>query len=70
MVIGAEGQPGLGAMGLADLAEAPRFRLTATRPVGGDVLHEWTRADYPFFFVENTQSDPSAARPGAMTPCR
>jgi len=45
MVIGAEGQPGLGAMGLADLEEAPRFRLTATRPVGSDVLHEWTRAD-------------------------
>ncbi|WP_071672810.1 bifunctional diaminohydroxyphosphoribosylaminopyrimidine deaminase/5-amino-6-(5-phosphoribosylamino)uracil reductase RibD [Nioella nitratireducens] len=45
LAIGAEGQPGIGAMGLAALAEAPRFRLRATRPVAGDVLHEWTRAD-------------------------
>ncbi len=45
LAIGAEGQPGIGAMGLADLAEAPRYRLRASRPVGGDVLHEWTRAD-------------------------
>ncbi|MFO7920773.1 MAG: bifunctional diaminohydroxyphosphoribosylaminopyrimidine deaminase/5-amino-6-(5-phosphoribosylamino)uracil reductase RibD [Nioella sp.] len=45
MVIGAEGQPGIGAMGLADLGEAPRFHLSATRAIGRDVLHEWTRAD-------------------------
>ncbi|TBX21006.1 bifunctional diaminohydroxyphosphoribosylaminopyrimidine deaminase/5-amino-6-(5-phosphoribosylamino)uracil reductase RibD [Nioella sediminis] len=43
MVIGAEGQPGIGAMGLADLAEAPRFKLRTTSRIGADILHEWTR---------------------------
>lgn len=41
--IGAEGQPGLGAMGLAELAEAPRLELVETRPIGGDVLSRWER---------------------------
>ena len=44
VVIGAEGVPGIGALGLARLAEAPRYRLVSTRAVGGDVLHLWTRA--------------------------
>lgn len=44
IVIGAEGQPGIGAMGLATLAEAPRFRLRSSRKIGADILHEWTRA--------------------------
>jgi diaminohydroxyphosphoribosylaminopyrimidine deaminase/5-amino-6-(5-phosphoribosylamino)uracil reductase len=45
LVIGAEGQPAIGAMGLAALAEAPHFRLRATRRIGADILHDWTRAD-------------------------
>ncbi|WP_328795097.1 bifunctional diaminohydroxyphosphoribosylaminopyrimidine deaminase/5-amino-6-(5-phosphoribosylamino)uracil reductase RibD [Jannaschia marina] len=40
--IGAEGTPGLGAMGLAALSEAPRLRLTETRILGPDLLHRWT----------------------------
>lgn len=43
LVIGAEGQPAIGAMGLAELSEAPRFQLRSTRPVGADILHEWMR---------------------------
>ena len=26
------------------LEEAPRFELVETRPLGGDILHRWTRA--------------------------
>ena len=44
VAIGAEGLPALGALGLTRLAEAPRFRLRETRPVGGDVMHVWERA--------------------------
>ena len=44
MVLGAEGQPAIGAMGVAALAEAPRFTLRRSQPVGADILHEWTRA--------------------------
>ncbi len=43
LIIGAEGLPGIGALGLARLGEAPRFRLHRTTPVGPDVLHHWTR---------------------------
>ncbi|SDY57707.1 diaminohydroxyphosphoribosylaminopyrimidine deaminase / 5-amino-6-(5-phosphoribosylamino)uracil reductase [Jannaschia faecimaris] len=41
-VIGAEGTPGLGAMGLSALADAPRLRLTEARRLGTDLLHSWT----------------------------
>ncbi|MBO9452164.1 bifunctional diaminohydroxyphosphoribosylaminopyrimidine deaminase/5-amino-6-(5-phosphoribosylamino)uracil reductase RibD [Tropicibacter sp. R16_0] len=44
LAIGAEGLPSLGAMGLDRLAQAPRFQLAETRPVGADILHRWTRA--------------------------
>ncbi len=44
LALGAEGQPALGALGLDTLAEAPRFRLSEARPVGGDVMHVWDRA--------------------------
>ncbi len=44
LAIGAEGLPALGAMGLDRLAQAPRFQLAETRPVGADILHRWTRA--------------------------
>lgn len=42
LVIGAEGQPGVGAMGLSALADAERFRLVETRRVGADVVSRWT----------------------------
>lgn len=42
-LIGAEGRPGLGALGLAALGDAPRFTLVEVRPVGADVLQRWRR---------------------------
>lgn len=45
VAIGAEGLPSLGALGLARLAEAPRFRLRETRAIGPDILHVWERGD-------------------------
>jgi diaminohydroxyphosphoribosylaminopyrimidine deaminase/5-amino-6-(5-phosphoribosylamino)uracil reductase len=44
LAIGAEGLPGLGALGLSRLDEAPRFDLVETRALGGDVMHRWARA--------------------------
>lgn len=44
VMLGAEGRPALGALGLDRLADAPRFRLAAARSVGGDVMHRWVRA--------------------------
>ncbi len=41
--IGAEGQPGVGALGLSHLAEAPRFDLLGLERLGPDVLHRWIR---------------------------
>ena len=43
--IGAEGTPALGAMGVDELSNAPRFSLAAVQPVGGDVMHRWVRLD-------------------------
>ncbi len=43
LVIGAEGLPGIGAMGLSKLDAAPRYRLRSTQAVGRDVLHIWER---------------------------
>jgi diaminohydroxyphosphoribosylaminopyrimidine deaminase/5-amino-6-(5-phosphoribosylamino)uracil reductase len=43
LALGAEGQPSLGAMGLANLRDAPRFKLIETRAVGADVIHRWSR---------------------------
>jgi diaminohydroxyphosphoribosylaminopyrimidine deaminase/5-amino-6-(5-phosphoribosylamino)uracil reductase len=43
VVIGAEGLPAIGAMGLARLAQAPRFDLVGTVAVGPDVMHRWVR---------------------------
>ncbi|MBF9032455.1 bifunctional diaminohydroxyphosphoribosylaminopyrimidine deaminase/5-amino-6-(5-phosphoribosylamino)uracil reductase RibD, partial [Rhodobacterales bacterium HKCCE3408] len=45
LTIGAEGTPGIGAMGVAALAEAPRFRLAATEAVGADAMLRWVRRD-------------------------
>ncbi|MFT6675906.1 MAG: diaminohydroxyphosphoribosylaminopyrimidine deaminase [Sulfitobacter sp.] len=43
MVIGAEGLPGVGAMGLERLANAPRFGLRKVHPCGDDIVHIWSR---------------------------
>ncbi len=43
VALGAEGRPVFGALGLDRLADAPRFRLVETRPVGADVLHVWEK---------------------------
>ena len=42
VVIGAEGRPALGALGLDRLADAPRFSLENVRQIGGDVVQSWT----------------------------
>ena len=41
VMIGAEGQPALGALGLSHLASAPRFDLIESRAIGPDILHRW-----------------------------
>jgi diaminohydroxyphosphoribosylaminopyrimidine deaminase/5-amino-6-(5-phosphoribosylamino)uracil reductase len=43
VMLGAEGQPSLGAMGVDRLAAAPRFELLETEKVGADVMHRWQR---------------------------
>ena len=45
VLIGAEGQPALGALGVAQLAQAPRYRLTGLRRIGSDILHHWQPQD-------------------------
>ncbi|MEP1766245.1 MAG: bifunctional diaminohydroxyphosphoribosylaminopyrimidine deaminase/5-amino-6-(5-phosphoribosylamino)uracil reductase RibD [Sulfitobacter sp.] len=45
VVIGAEGLPGIGAMGVSRLASAPRFDLADTVAVGPDVMHRWRRRE-------------------------
>lgn len=44
LALGAEGQPSLGALGIARLAEAPRFALRALEVIGGDTRQVWRRA--------------------------
>ncbi|CTQ33871.1 bifunctional diaminohydroxyphosphoribosylaminopyrimidine deaminase/5-amino-6-(5-phosphoribosylamino)uracil reductase RibD [Jannaschia rubra] len=44
LLIGAEGTPALGAMGVGPLAEAPRLHLRDVLRLGPDVLHRWERA--------------------------
>lgn len=41
--LGAEGQPGLGAMGLERLAEAERFTLLSQQRLGADLLSIWRK---------------------------
>lgn len=43
-VVGADGLPSVGAMGISALAGARRFDLAEARRVGPDVLHRWVRA--------------------------
>ncbi len=43
MILGAEGRPGIGEMGLGPLAAAPRFRRTEVRSVGADLWERYER---------------------------
>lgn len=43
LALGAEGQPGLGALGIERLSEAARMRLVDTRAIGSDVRTIWRR---------------------------
>lgn len=43
VVIGAEGRPALGALGLDRLSDAPRFALTSVSQSGLDVVQSWRR---------------------------
>ncbi|SHG80264.1 bifunctional diaminohydroxyphosphoribosylaminopyrimidine deaminase/5-amino-6-(5-phosphoribosylamino)uracil reductase RibD [Marivita hallyeonensis] len=43
VIIGAEGRPALGALGLDKLSEAPRFVLDRVTSIGNDVVQSWTR---------------------------
>lgn len=43
IALGAEGMPGIGALGVDRLADAPRFDLVETRAVGPDVMCRWRR---------------------------
>jgi diaminohydroxyphosphoribosylaminopyrimidine deaminase/5-amino-6-(5-phosphoribosylamino)uracil reductase len=43
MVLGAEGRPGVGALALARLAAAPRFRRIALRELGPDLWESYER---------------------------
>lgn len=42
-VLGGDGRAAVGAMALAHLADAPRFRLIEARRVGADLMHRWLR---------------------------
>jgi diaminohydroxyphosphoribosylaminopyrimidine deaminase/5-amino-6-(5-phosphoribosylamino)uracil reductase len=42
-MLGAEGIPMVGALGVEALAEAPRLQLAEVRDLGGDVMHRWVR---------------------------
>lgn len=42
-VIGAEGLPSVGALGLSHLRDAPRFEVVESQPIGGDIQHVWRR---------------------------
>lgn len=46
-VLGAEGYPGIGALGVDRLSEAPRFALVDVRGTGGDIHHVWRRPISP-----------------------
>lgn len=43
MAIGAEGTPALAAMGVDELANAPRFKLDSVTQIGPDICHKWRR---------------------------
>lgn len=43
LLLGGDGRAAVGPLGLAALAEAPRFRLAEARALGGDLFHRWVR---------------------------
>ncbi len=43
LILGAEGTPGIGALGIAALGEAPRWRLDRVERAGEDTLSRWRR---------------------------
>ncbi|WP_423211708.1 bifunctional diaminohydroxyphosphoribosylaminopyrimidine deaminase/5-amino-6-(5-phosphoribosylamino)uracil reductase RibD [Paracoccus yeei] len=45
VVLGGDGRAATGPLALARLADAPRFRLVETRPIGPDLMHRWLRAE-------------------------
>lgn len=44
LVLGAEGRPSIASLPQRDLAGFPRFRLSESRMIGGDLFHRWLRA--------------------------
>jgi diaminohydroxyphosphoribosylaminopyrimidine deaminase/5-amino-6-(5-phosphoribosylamino)uracil reductase len=43
LALGAEGHPGIGALGIEAMAEAPRLTLASQERVGADVMSIWRR---------------------------
>ena len=43
LLIGAEGQPSIGALGTENLYEAPRLTLKSVQKVGPDIMHVWRK---------------------------
>jgi len=43
LALGAEGRPGIGALAVSELADAPRFRRVEVRPVGDDLWETYER---------------------------
>lgn len=43
VTLGGDGLPAIGPMRVTHLADAPRFRLAETRPIGSDLFHRWLR---------------------------
>ncbi len=46
MALGAEGHPGIGALGINTLRDAPRFELVDVCPRGSDIQHVWRRISF------------------------
>lgn len=44
LALGAEGHPGIGALGIDTLGSAPRFKLVSQQSVGADVMSIWRRS--------------------------
>ncbi len=43
VTLGSDGLPAIGPIQVMHLADAPRFRLVETRPIGSDLFHRWLR---------------------------
>ena len=44
LMLGADGRPAVGMMGIGALADAPRYRLADSNVIGPDLMHRWVRA--------------------------